>query len=162
MSNGRVYDVRICPTCGNEFERKAMTGQKYCNPVCRKRANREKDNASIKQWQDNNPESRMVSYARARAKGKGLECTITKNDITIPEFCPIFGFKLERNVGNGHGGRFNSPSLDRIDSSLGYVEGNVQVISQLANAMKSDATPEQLLQFAEWIITTYGETNSVR
>lgn len=37
-----------------------------------------------------------------------------------------------------------SPSLDRIDSSKGYVKGNVRVISARANMLKNNATVEEL------------------
>lgn len=156
----KVHDVRTCKFCGVEFNRTSDGPQLYCKPECRKLANKEKDIALIKKWQDSNPESRMVSWTLQRAKRKGLEHNITKEDIVIPEFCPVFGFKLQRKIGSGHGGRFDSPSLDRIDPSKGYVKGNVMVISQLANSMKSDASPEQLLQFAKWVIETFGGENN--
>lgn len=72
----------------------------------------------------------------------------------IPEFCPVLGMKLECNAGTGHA-KQNSPSLDKVIPELGYVKGNVQVISYLANVMKHDATPEQMLRFAKWVIETY-------
>ena len=37
----------------------------------------------------------------------------------------------------------DSPSLDKIIPSLGYVKGNVQIISPLGNNVKSSLTPEQ-------------------
>ncbi len=68
-----------------------------------------------------------------------------------PKFCPVFGFEL---VHGGLGFRDNSPSIDRIDPKLGYIRGNIQIISNLANAMKRNATPEQLIQFCEWGLAT--------
>ena len=47
-------------------------------------------------------------------------------------------------------------SLDRIIPELGYVPGNVQVISQLANAMKWDSTREERLTFANWVLSSEG------
>lgn len=41
----------------------------------------------------------------------------------------------------------SSPSLDRIDNRMGYVPGNVWVISWKANRMKSDASMEELRVF---------------
>lgn len=47
---------------------------------------------------------------------------------------------------------FNSPSVDKIIPQLGYVKGNVQIISNRANIMKNDATLEDvkaLLKYME-------------
>lgn len=38
----------------------------------------------------------------------------------------------------------DSYSLDRIDSSRGYVKGNIWVISLRANRIKNDSTVEEL------------------
>ena len=90
----------------------------------------------------------MLSRARTRARALGVPCTITKDDVIIPEVCPVFGTKLV--VG---GERKTSPSLDRIDNTRGYVPGNVQVISHLANVMKNSATAEELVVFARWVLS---------
>jgi hypothetical protein len=80
-----------------------------------------------------------VLFARIKKKCQrtGRECTITASDIIVPEYCPVDGSKLDR-----FGGRFaaNLPSPDRIDSSKGYVLGNVRVISWRMNNLKNDAT----------------------
>ena len=44
----------------------------------------------------------------------------------------------------------NSPSLDKFFPSLGYVKGNVQIISWRANHLKSDGTPEEWEKVAKW------------
>lgn len=43
----------------------------------------------------------------------------------------------------------NSYSLDRIDSSKGYVKGNIWVISLRANRIKNDSTPQELRLIAD-------------
>lgn len=87
----------------------------------------------------------MVQRSRSRAKRKGFEHNIDVHDVVIPEYCPLLGIKLHK----GDGGVCpNSPTLDRIDNSKGYVKGNVWVISYRANTIKSDATIEELRQIA--------------
>lgn len=92
------------------------------------------------------PEKHIVKWAKVRARHRGIEFTITAADVTIPEHCPYLGIRLQ--FGEKGRPRFCSPSLDRIDPSKGYVPGNVRVISYMANAMKSNASAEQLVTFA--------------
>lgn len=80
--------------------------------------------------------------------------TITKEDILIPEVCPILGLTLQ--VGDGCLSPA-SPSLDRKDPALGYTPGNVWVISHRANSMKNDASPEELIRFCKAIIKEFNE-----
>lgn len=105
-----------------------------------------------KKWVEQNRVSRILSAAKDRAKKRGLEFSITKADVVLPEFCPILGIKLEFNSGQGHGGKDSSHSLDRIDNSKGYVKGNIQIISHKANSMKFTASQEELELFANWIL----------
>jgi hypothetical protein len=43
-----------------------------------------------------NPINQMLGAARSRAKRYSLPFNITKNDITIPEFCPVLGIRLRK------------------------------------------------------------------
>lgn len=43
-------------------------------------------------------------------------------------------------------------SVDRIDSSLGYIKGNIQLVCMAVNQMKSDLTVEQLKYFCKSIL----------
>jgi len=84
----------------------------------------------------------MWRNARSRAVRKGLTFTITVDDISIPQRCPILDLPLTRNQGR-RGPTEESPTLDRIDPKHGYVPGNVIVISMRANTIKSFGTPEE-------------------
>ena len=108
----------------------------------------------ISKYLNMDPRLKLLYAARSRAKKNGLECTITVDDIVIPEFCPALGIKLEPRVGAGRSNREEigcSPSLDRIDNSKGYVPGNVAVISLRANMIKTDATAAELKAVASYI-----------
>jgi len=102
------------------------------------------------------PEYKMIQRAKQRCVKSKREFNISIEDINIPEVCPILNIKLNMNVGKS-GAYRNSPSLDRIDSSKGYTKDNIQVVSQLANAMKSSASRLELIDFANWVLKTYGE-----
>ena len=93
----------------------------------------------------------MLSRAKGTAKRLGLDFNLELSDIVIPETCPALGIPLYRNIG-GKGMIPNSPSLDKIRPELGYTKGNIQVLSQRANVMKNDATPEELEKFAKWVL----------
>lgn len=98
----------------------------------------------------------MLSRARARAKKHGVPFNITVSDISIPEFCPVLGIPLKCVAGRGGGD--SSPSLDRIIPSLGYVAGNVVVISSRANRLKNDGSLAELLAVCKWL----SELNAAR
>jgi len=89
----------------------------------------------------------LLANCKDRARKKNLACTITIDDIIIPEKCPILGITL---VSGFDTGRANSPSVDQIKVGEGYVPGNIQVISYLANQMKSNGTLEQCIALGDW------------
>jgi hypothetical protein len=88
-----------------------------------------------------NPVNRMFLSAKKRAQRKGLEFNLKREDLIIPETCPIFGIPLEFGDVNH---LMNSPSLDRIDNSKGYTPENIWIISYRANTIKNNATLEEL------------------
>lgn len=96
--------------------------------------------ASTTHGASKSPEMVMFWQAKKRAKLRGIEFSIDPEDVEIPDVCPLLGIKLVR--GNGVL-QHSSPSLDRINSGLGYIKGNVWVVSYRANAIKNDATIEE-------------------
>jgi hypothetical protein len=89
----------------------------------------------------------MLFKARTRAKEKNMEFSISINDLSIPDLCPLLEIPIVWDVATG-AATPNSPSLDRIDNTKGYVKGNVWVISMRANFIKASATPEELEKLA--------------
>ena len=86
----------------------------------------------------------LLRGAKQRALRQEVTFDITLSDINIPEYCPLLNIKLVKHVGNKLAGTDNSPSIDKIIPELGYVRGNVWVISNRANRLKNDATLEEL------------------
>jgi hypothetical protein len=97
----------------------------------------------------------MLSLAKQRAKKKQLPFDLDEEYLKsiIPDKCPVLGVSLKRGVG-----KFDScsPSLDRIVPELGYVKGNVRVISDRANRIKRDATLEELRAIVKYVEETKG------
>ena len=95
-------------------------------------------------------EKSLFMTAKSRSKARGVEFTIEESDIHIPDICPYLQTPITRIHGKGI--VLTNASLDRIDSTKGYIKGNVQIISKLANMMKSSATQEQLITFAKAVL----------
>jgi len=87
-----------------------------------------------------NIEGRLLYSTKSRAKRKKIKFELELKDIIIPKYCPILIVKFDKD-------RY-SPTLDRIKPELGYVPGNVRVISKKANTMKNDADFSELEKFA--------------
>lgn len=113
--------------------------------------NRETIREKGREYYRRKPVNRMLNRARARAKKYGWEFNIDESDIVIPTHCPLLGIELF--IAEGRKScKENSASLDRIDPNKGYVKGNILVMSHKANTMKSNATPQEILQLATNLI----------
>lgn len=116
--------------------------------------NKNKDRilARNKQTRDNLKKTDLKLYvfrkAKYRAKQSGIEFTITINDFELPPKCPVFGTDWE--FGSRHPVD-NSISMDRINSNLGYIPGNVIIISAKANRIKNNASIEELEILINWL-----------
>lgn len=135
--------------------------------------NKEKIKARNKAWREKNPE-KMADFQRQYKRGdnptylayaerhfqKGLWTSAKHNakkanlpfnldveDIVIPAVCPYLGIALTKLYGHGH--LDTNASVDKIVPELGYVKGNIKIISRKANRMKNNASLEELLIFAE-------------
>lgn len=107
--------------------------------------NKEKLRQYQREWEIRNPSKYLWHAAKARAAKRGLAFTITPNDLPIPEFCPVFGIRLvlSSRRDKNRCARYDAPSVDRKDPTLGYVPGNVRVISWRANDLKGNGLLEE-------------------
>ncbi|MEA5596322.1 hypothetical protein [Rivularia sp. UHCC 0363] len=94
--------------------------------------------------------------ARRRVKSNGRECTITLKYLKKlwekqDGKCPYTGWKLDNlqttSEWNSNILHPKTASLDRIDSRKGYIFGNVQFVSVMANYAKRDFFEQELLDF---------------
>jgi hypothetical protein len=120
-----------------------------------KKANPEKIREQVNRYRERHPIYYVLKRAKDRANKLGIEFNLTEEDITIPMICPYLKTPLKFELGQGY--QDTNISLDRIDSTKGYIKGNIEVISTLANRMKSNATQEQLERFATEVLQRVGK-----
>jgi hypothetical protein len=140
-----VYFQSYCKKCSNEVrvEHSRKFRDKY-------RANNIKHYQSKGKFREKNRrianrELFLFNSAKARALKQNVPFDITVEDIVIPKFCPLL--EIEFNLTEMTKGNINAPSLDKIIPELGYVKGNIKVISLKANFMKSNASIKELSIF---------------
>jgi len=97
-----------------------------------------------KEWCFENYTHYMWRSVKNRAKMLSIEFTLSPEDITIPEKCPILGIPLEKGIFKGAKQRYNCPSVDRINPKKGYTKDNIQIISFQANRWKSDMSLDDI------------------
>ena len=95
---------------------------------------------------------KSVLYGAAyRAKKQGVPFSITHQDIDDiwpkDNCCPALGTPL---VWAAKNFTPNSPSLDKINPQLGYVVGNIAIVSYLANSIMQNALPSEVTKVAQW------------
>lgn len=89
--------------------------------------------------------------ARRRAEAAHVPFALTLEYVLslMVEKCPALGIDLVyKNAGQVGA---DSATLDRTKPALGYVPGNVQVISHRANSIKSDAIAAEVTAVARWL-----------
>jgi hypothetical protein len=101
------------------------------------------------------PKGHLLAQAKMRAKRDGLPFDISIDTLLWPTHCPVLGIELCYDKAplarrEGWKNRSCTATLDRHVNELGYVVGNVNVISHRANRIKSDATAEELMAVARY------------
>ena len=139
--------LNICKQCFNIYRNNRRKNDIIRNKI----------NINYKRYRYNNPAKMLFLAAKYRAKKQGIIIEINENDIIIPNICPVLNIPLfinNKKMGD------NSPSIDRIDNQKGYIKNNIKIISWRANAIKGDATIEELEKIKDYMYNNLkGDTN---
>jgi hypothetical protein len=130
-----VRDRRACKEC----QKVADFSYRLRNPG----ANAKKARESRKR----NPARSLLWSAKARALRENLPFDLEESDTAVPNLCPVLGIPL---LFADRGRSDNTPSVDRLDPTLGYVKGNIAVISWRANRMKARFDLHEFEALVRW------------
>lgn len=139
--------MRLCKNCDKPLPKGVHHNTKHCSKAC-------KNNYYYKGKKKREPEKFFFWRAKKRAEERGWDFTIELSDIKIPKTCPVLGIplKCKEYIKGESGADYGSPSLDRIDPKKGYIKGNVRVISNRANILKSNATKDEIRSILDDLI----------
>jgi len=145
-----VIDKRICCVCDADIPCSKRSDAKYCSDTCGNRFRHRKhyyshiDEMKAKRVRDNARHThRIISRIKHRCKKGGIPFNLEPADIIIPSICPVLGLDISPEQQKGSNNPL-SVSVDRIDPGGGYIKGNIRIISNRANLLKSNATIEEL------------------
>lgn len=151
---------KYCPSCDqilteSSFYKKNGVGEYDENkhyPTCRacaresaRRCYRNHKSSNVENYKKN-PIKKMFQNLKGRAKRENILFNLDMEDIVIPEICPVLGIPLIPFSSSD-----NSPSVDKFNPELGYVKGNIYIISKKANRIKCDATVEEVEKILIWM-----------
>lgn len=96
---------------------------------------------------------RLYHGCKSRSKKRGipfdLDIQYVQDLLNESEVCPLLGIPYDEE-------RYTQ-SLDKIIPELGYIKGNVWVISYRANSIKNDASIEELQMIVQGLSKKLGE-----
>ena len=156
----KLKEFKICNKCNkelsfNKFRERKDTGWKDIDNKFRYSYCRECEKKRFKEAYKKDPIPQMLSNSKIRAKAKKLPHNITSDDIREvwpkDNICPVLKKPFEMGFKSGKT-KSMAPSLDKIIPSKGYTKGNIVVISDIVNRLKSDATLEDLKKIINFYI----------
>lgn len=110
--------------------------------------NRDRKRQADSRWAKKHPMRKLLINCRNNAKRRGLECSLTLEDIErmiTPMTCSATGLVLLwEHLGESRNNPW-APSIDRIDCSKGYVPDNVRVVCWAFNQARGE-WPDDVLR----------------
>jgi hypothetical protein len=149
--DGRWY--KPCPSCNEEqsYLRKnyAVESEKL-GKLCKKCSNRNPENNAHKGYYKGVLRASFVHKYKTGAETRGIEWNVSFDYLAQllidQDFqCALSGEDLDAMEVS------NNCSLDRIDSSEGYVEGNLQWVTSMVNMCKQGYTQDEFINMCKQI-----------
>lgn len=139
---------QVLGSSGNWVCKSCMGVERQQIVLEKKRKTSLKQIAADRKYRAAHLERHIWSETRSRATRNDVPFSITVADVVIPERCPVLGCSIWRDGGTR---RDTSPSIDRLIPKLGYIPGNVFVVSWRANRIKNDGTADEHERIAIWM-----------
>ena len=162
MTARKIKLVNNCINCGVEIFGKST--QKFCN-----------NQTCGVAWRNKNVYRYKYTYSHRNKSTENFMKTLLskkikdRENLTIDDLnslwilqdgkCAISGAKMTAIAGQGVVD--TNISIDRIDSSKGYLKDNIQLVCRMVNHMKSNRTSEQLYSWCKAIVENKDSTEKV-
>lgn len=171
IKNCRVCSVELIAGSGlttpkgNCYPSNMKHGKRICNKCIQEYVKqKQKEYRKNKKVGDSQHLNDMLEGARQRARKNNIPFNLKIKDLRsiITDTCPILGIKFQLNKPDkkwGKGKNQNnwqtSPSLDRIVPSKGYTKDNVIIVCLMANSIKNQAEPDQIIKVGRFYKKLY-------
>lgn len=158
LKNGRF--AKDCPQCGKQqtyLRKNYAVESELLGKRCKSCVNSDPACNTHKGFYKGVLRASFVHKYKTGAETRGLPFTVSFDylaDLLIEQDfkCALSGEDLDAMEVN------NNASLDRIDSSLGYVEGNVQWVTSEVNMMKQSYTQQRFIEVCTAVSKNRGTT----
>ncbi len=158
--NPPEFIEKTCPSCGKTFTvstaKKRGRKQIYCSYRCGTDFHcnhvRDKDaqSARVAKHFSDYPEKRFLASTKQLAKAKNIAFALDESwfkERLERGVCEVTGLpiRVKQYKKDDQGGRgFFSPSIDRIDNSVGYIPSNCRVVAWGYNLAKNEYTDREV------------------
>ncbi len=136
-ARGRLGLRPLCKVCQREYEKGWRSQSKEARKAARAKRS-QKTAIYSREWRDKNRAAYLVAECRRRSRKKGIAFDLDAHVVQLQEriskaTCELSGIALA--LGTAPGRAYNTPSLDRIEPSKGYIYENVRIVAFAVNAM---------------------------
>lgn len=147
-----------CAMCGEQhtyIQKRKL--KKFCSNKCGVTYHGKYVRDKVKQTQRQatyykaNYAKKLIVTSKKSARDKGMQHSLTEkylNNQLSTNKCQVTGLPIQNNIGTGEKRGAYSPSLDRIDNSVGYADSNVRIVSWGYNVAKNKFSERDLNNLA--------------